>query len=120
MIAKSIAIVDVEEDVVNFFTEVLELHGYSVCKFTNPIDALEHIKKNPHKFCLILTDFRMPHMNGYELATKVVGINTNMKVIITSAYESPIPVNSQFGFINKPIKIQQLVQVIKDNIFLCN
>lgn len=114
MITKSIAIVDDEEDVVNFFTEVLELQGYSVCKFNNPIDALKHIKQNPNKYCLVLTDFRMPHMNGYELATRLVELNNNMKVIIISAYENPTPVDSEFRFINKPIKVQQLVQLVND------
>ena len=62
------------------------MKGYYVCPFTNPLLALDHIIKDPGRYSLIISDFRMQQMNGNELATKLLQTNTNFKVIIMSAY----------------------------------
>jgi DNA-binding NtrC family response regulator len=45
MLAKSIAIIDDEADLVNLFEEALQMDGFKVCAFTDPIDALNNMKK---------------------------------------------------------------------------
>lgn len=84
MSAKYIAIVDDELDIVDLFKEALEMKGYYVSAFTNPLLALNHILKDPTRYSLIISDFRMPEMNGDELVTKL--LETNIKVILMSAY----------------------------------
>ena len=66
MVPKAIAIIDDEVDLVNLFQEVLENNGFKVCAFTDPIEAFNHIKRNPNDYGLILSDYRMPLMNGNE------------------------------------------------------
>ena len=80
---KYIAIVDDELDIVDLFKEALEMKGYYVSAFTNPLIALNHILKDPTRYSLIISDFRMPEMNGDELVTKL--LETNIKVILMSA-----------------------------------
>jgi len=87
-ITKSIVIVDDELDLVNLFREALSSYGYDVSAFTNPIAALEYIKKNIDKYSLLITDFRMNKMNGCELGIKVKELNNNIQVILITAYES--------------------------------
>ncbi|MDW3603863.1 MAG: response regulator [Nitrososphaeraceae archaeon] len=111
MSSKYIAIVDDELDIVDLFKEALEMKGYYVSAFTNPLLALNHILKDPTRYSLIISDFRMPEMNGDELVTKL--LETNIKVILMSAYHD-IECDPNFHFINKPITIPQLLQIVKD------
>ncbi len=69
--AKTIAIIDDETDLVNLFQEVLEKNGFKVCAFTDPIQAFNILEKKIQEYGLILSNFRMPTLNGYELCTKL-------------------------------------------------
>ena len=68
---KVIAIIDDETDLVALFQEILEGDGFKVCAFTDPIQAYNHIQKNPNDYDLILSDYRIPVMNGNESLNKV-------------------------------------------------
>ena len=85
---KAIAIIDDEADLVGLFQEILESDGFKVCAFTDPIEAYNHIQKYPYDYSLILSDYRMPIMNGYKRCTKLMRINSEFKVILMSAYEN--------------------------------
>ena len=85
MFTKSIAIVDNDPDLLNIFSEALKMSGYyDVSSFTDPLLAYEHIKENPNKYSLVITDDKMPDMNGLFLSTKLLEINPKMNVIIMS------------------------------------
>jgi DNA-binding response OmpR family regulator len=64
MFNNSIAIVDDDRDLLNIYSEALNMSGYVVSGFTEPIAAYEHIKENPNKYSLVITDDKMPDMNG--------------------------------------------------------
>ena len=115
MLARRIAIIDNEVDVVSLFQEALELAGFKVCVFTDPLEALNHIKQNPKDYSLIISDYRMPGMNGDELCTELISINPDLKIIIMSAFEQ-IDYDSRFQFISKPIPLPQLIKTVKDTI----
>jgi len=59
-----------------------------VCVFTDSIEAFNYIKRNPNDYGLILSDYRLSSMNDNELCTKLIGINSELKVILMSAYEN--------------------------------
>ena len=77
MFNKPIAIVDDEVNTGNIYSEVLQMSGYQVHSFTDPLLAYEQIKENPDKYSLLITDYRMPQMNGLRLATELLEINKN-------------------------------------------
>jgi DNA-binding NtrC family response regulator len=114
--AKAIAIMDDEADLVDLFQEILEGDGFKVCAFTDPIQAYNHIQKNPNDYDLILSDYRMPVMNGNELCTKLMRINSEFKVILMSAYENIEDDISKFKFMRKPTTIANLLQIVKNTI----
>lgn len=116
MLAKSIAIVDDDVDIANLFKDVIEDDGYTVVVFTDPITALNHIKRNPEEFGLVISDYRMPQMNGYELCAKLIDLNPELKVIIISAYNMLEDYNPMFTYIHKPISIAKLVSVVNEAI----
>ncbi|HET7644377.1 MAG TPA: response regulator [Nitrososphaeraceae archaeon] len=108
----SIAIVDDEPDLLVLFSEVLQMNGYQVCKFTDSLEALDQIGKNPSKYNLIITDFRMPGLNGYQLIIKLKEQNPNLKTILMSAF-TDVQYDNSITFISKPILLSQLVMVVK-------
>jgi DNA-binding NtrC family response regulator len=114
MIAKAIAIIDDEVDLVNLFHEALEKNGFKVCTFIDPIQAFSILEKKIQEYGLILSDFRMPKLNGYELCNKLIQINPELEVILMSAYDSLECDTSKFTIIKKPILIAQLLQIVRD------
>ena len=115
---KSILIVvDDEADLVHLFSEALTSYGYSVIGFTDPIAALSHVKQEPFKYNLLITDYRMPKLNGCELGLKLKGLNKNIKVILISAYEN-IEDNKLLNFklYHKPIPVKKLIAIVDDQL----
>lgn len=47
-----------------------------------------HLLNNSNKYELVISDYRMPNLNGCELCIKIKELNENIKVILTSAYDS--------------------------------
>lgn len=113
-IMKSIVVVDDEPDLVDLFSEALSSYGYEVSAFTDPVVALEDLKKNPNKYSLLITDFGMKKMNGCELGIKVKELNNNIQIILVTAYENIDGNILNFEHINKPITIQILIEKVKD------
>lgn len=114
MLAKAIAVIDDEADLVNLFKEVLENDGFDVTTFTDPLEALEHVRENHKKYSLIISDFRMPKLDGYELCTEILTYNSEIKVILISAYDDVKCDKSRFTFLNKPVPITRLLKVVNE------
>ena len=114
--AKTIAIIDDEVDLVNLFQEALENNGFKVCAFTDPIQAFNILEKKIQEYRLILSDFRMPNLNGYELCTKLILLNPELEVILMSAYDLMECDTSKFTIVKKPIRIAQLLQIVRDSL----
>jgi two-component system C4-dicarboxylate transport response regulator DctD len=113
---RSIAIIDDDIDITNLFKDILEDDGYTVVAFTDSIAALNHIQENPEEFGLVISDYRMPHLNGYELCTQLIEFNPTLKVILISAYDLLERDNTKFTFLHKPISIAKLVSVVNEAI----
>jgi two-component system cell cycle sensor histidine kinase/response regulator CckA len=115
---QSILVVDDELDIVAIFRQALRKHGYTVFGFTDPALALEHFKSNAKYYALVITDVRMPQMNGFELAASVRAIKPNAKIVFMSAFEVNDLELTALGvrvsdFLRKPIDIRTLVQKVK-------
>ena len=116
MFNKSIAIIDDDPVLLNIYSEALMMSGYDVCSFSNPLVAYDHIKENPDKYSLLITDYRMPQMNGLRLATELLEINKNMNVIIMVNDHDDIECNYKFNIIKKPISIPKLIRFVNESI----
>ena len=91
----------------------MESDGFKICAFTDPIQAYNHIQKNPDDYGLILSDYRMPVMNGDELCKKLMRINSEFKVILMSAYENIEDDISKFIFMRKPTTIANCYRLLE-------
>jgi two-component system, OmpR family, response regulator ChvI len=90
---------------------------YEVDTFNDPELALSSFK--PSLYDLVLLDFRMPKMDGYELYDKIKNIDSRVKVCFLSAtyvnYQAAreaFPSLEMECFIQKPIQIKDLISRI--------
>ena len=111
-----VMLVDDEIDIIGLFAEILTLNGISVRPFTNPEEALEDFKKNHENYRLIISDVRMSPMSGVELIARAKEIDSEINVILMTAFEmegSELKEINTDEFFNKPIGMKDLVQVVK-------
>ena len=112
---KRILIVDDEPDVISVFKMVLEMNGFEVDAYDNPLSALDNFK--PNSYDLLLLDIKMPQMNGFELYKKLRTVDDKVKVCFITAYEdyrkefkeSFPELDETKYFIRKPTAIEDLV-----------
>jgi DNA-binding NtrC family response regulator len=116
MFKKPIAIVDDEAELVNLYSEALQMSGYEVSNFSDPLLAYEHIRDNPDKYSLIITDYRMPLMDGLFFATKLAEINKKLNMIIMMSDHDDIKCNYKFNIIKKPVSVLKLIKLVNENI----
>jgi DNA-binding NtrC family response regulator len=120
-IAKTILAVDDECDIVNLIKHTLEVEtGIQVCVFTDALSALEHFKSNSEYYYIVISDIRMPGMNGYEFVKHVKNINPQVKVILMSAFEikakefsNVLPDVKIDAFIQKPFSLKALIDIVR-------
>jgi DNA-binding response OmpR family regulator len=84
---KFIMVLDDDFDIVNLIKTGLQKKNYSVFAFTDPHLALEHFKINSSKYDIVISDLRMPSMNGIEFLENVKGIKTDIKIFLMTAFE---------------------------------
>ena len=115
-VSMKIMIIDDDSDILNLFKDFLSKRGYDVITFLDPLVAIEEIENNPHHYGLFITDIRMPGISGIELIKRVCEINSDIKVMIMSAFDingddlKEIRVEEQ---VQKPIHMRTLAQSIE-------
>ena len=112
--------VDDDSDIVTMVEQALYINGFKVSAFTDPAMALEDFKVNCKDYSVILSDIRMPGINGYELIKRAKEIDKQVKVILMSAFEinvnefhNLLPDIKIDALLQKPFHIQQLTEVIE-------
>jgi len=106
-----IYIVDDNLDMCEFVSFVLVNEGYCVFSFSCPLEALEHLRKNQHQPAILITDYNMPHMNGYDLHHEIIAVTAALKTIVISGRD----VQSLIGdlhFLQKPFRPELLLGLI--------
>jgi DNA-binding NtrC family response regulator len=116
LLAKAIAIIDDEVDLATLFREVLEMEGFKVCTFTDPLEAFDKLQKRTEEYAIVISDYEMPTMNGNELCNKLIRLNPKPKVILISAYDNVECNISKFTFLHKPIPIARLLKIVKETL----
>lgn len=113
----NIMVVDDDESVAMFVTELLTLAGYTATKMTNSIDALSEFQTDPQGYDLVVTDQTMQGITGIELAKKIHIIRPNIPVILCSGYSEMIDgYNAKTlgveRFLQKPFKPKVLLEAV--------
>jgi two-component system response regulator ChvI len=119
----TILLVDDEFDIMTTFTQALEQQGFPVVGFTEPLLALDDFHNNSDRYGLVISDLRMPVMNGYQFIKKVKEIKPQVKVFFISAFEineiefrTELPFVKVDEFIKKPILLEDFISTVSKHI----
>ena len=116
-----VSIIDDDPSTTLFFREALkEFTGITVVAFTDPILALEHFQVNEYAYVLVISDFKMPGLNGMEFLRKIKELNRFVRtILITAAFR----INDNLfqectkkkiidGFVQKPIGLHDFIKEV--------
>ncbi|MDW0171896.1 MAG: response regulator [Nitrososphaeraceae archaeon] len=117
-----IMIVVDESDILSVIKRGLESkNDFMVDTFSKADDAIENFQNRPPNYYdLVITDIRMPKVNGFELYRRIKDTNPHMKIAFITAFEinkeefsKVIPSVNVTHFISKPVSISKLREKIK-------
>jgi len=110
-----ILVVEDNEDVGQFSTELLRDLGYAIKWVASAKEALAALAEDELAFDLVFSDVIMPGMNGVELAVVVRERYPGLPVVLTSGYSSVLADNAHRGFelIQKPYSVEALSRTLR-------
>jgi DNA-binding response OmpR family regulator len=113
-----ILVVDDERDVADAIKAGLTMSGFEVDLFYDPIAALAAFR--PDVYDLVISDIKMPKMNGFEMVYEIKKVDKDVQVIFLTGYVDLMKeVNKLFTKLNireviqKPIGVKELAQRIR-------
>jgi len=90
-----------------------------ICK--DGAEGLEVFKENQHLIDLVITDVNMPNMNGLEMSKEIKNINSNMPIVVATAFS-----NSEYlleaidlgidKYVLKPINVKKLLDIMSKSL----
>jgi CheY-like chemotaxis protein len=115
----TILVVDDERTNTNVVKELLERLGYTILTAQNGKKAIQLYRAHRNAIRLVILDMIMPGMNGKETLAALKKIDKNVCVLLSSGYSlngeaTKIIEMGCRGFIQKPFRIEELSQKIKD------
>ena len=113
-------IVDDESDITTALKMYLEIQGFQVDAFTDPVNALVQFKAGFYQ--LLILDIKMPEMNGFELYTEIKKKDGTVKVFFLTALsemhdydafkKEVFPKEGERYFIAKPVENEDILKRI--------
>ena len=115
---KRIMVVDDEFDLTLFLSMSLEYQGFEVEAFNDSKKALSNFK--PDYYDLVVLDIKMPDMDGFELYSEILKIDSKANVCFLTASElyykefreKEYSAIDKDLFIRKPIANEELIKEI--------
>ena len=110
-----VLVVEDNDDVGQFSTELLEDLGYAVRRVVNADSALAILARDEFSADLVFSDVIMPGMNGVELAGVIRERYPGLPVVLTSGYSNVLAENADRGFelIQKPYSVESLSRILR-------
>ena len=111
---------DDEKNIVEGYKRNLR-HDFDVFFSIDPIKALE-IMQTQKEFAVIISDYKMPHMNGVEFLNKAASFSPNsVRIILTGNADLSIAIKAVnqcnvFRFLTKPCPIDEIRKIIDEGL----
>jgi len=111
-----ILVADDEVMMRNLILKILESEGYQIAMASSGDEALEMLSAD--KYDLLLTDVRMPGMNGFELLNKVKQNWPDMAVIVMTGYGDAYTIKEALlqgadEYLSKPFKGHEVSLIVE-------
>ena len=118
----NILLVDDDKDTLRLVQKYFEKKGAHVSAYSNPLLALQDFMGNTNHsdshYDLVISDKRMPQMNGIELASIIRKMDQNIPIILMTASsiadidKSILEILNIKDIFTKPIKLKDLLEKI--------
>ena len=118
MRAPQIVVAEDEAGLRGLIAEALAMRDLKVLEAGDGLEAYERLSANPG-ISLLLSDVRMPRMDGYKLVEKALQLRPELKVLMMTAYaqEQPPPEllrAREIRTLTKPIDLDKLGDLVCD------
>jgi two-component system response regulator AtoC len=112
----SILIAEDDRHTMEGLTEILTEEGYAVTGVTNGQQAFDLAQGQ--KFDVLLTDMRMPRVNGLDLIKKMQTVSPDTQIIMLTAFatvETAVKAmrDGAFSYLTKPVDFHELLATIQ-------
>ncbi len=112
----NLLVVDDEDSFRQVLKAIFEAEGFNVQTATNGKSALEHLKREPCE--IILTDVKMPDMDGIALLKAVREISADIGIVLMTAFGTIDTAREAFklgadDFIQKPFNNEELKLIVR-------
>jgi CheY-like chemotaxis protein len=109
-------VVDDDRTIQNVLSRILSSMGYDVTLAGNGVEAMALFVTGPYD--LVMTDFQMPIMNGWELSRLVKEQSPSTPVIVMTGFcdnrlWEKLKMNCVDAIILKPFKLEELEQTVR-------
>lgn len=118
-----ILLIDDEVDDLIVLKNFLTLGGFEVKSFSSPREALLHYTNaDPSSYDLVISDIRMPEINGFQLYYRLKSIKNDVNVLFATCLDiaeellTIIPELKLEQVIQKPIQKEKFMEIVKKNI----
>jgi len=110
-----ILVVEDNEQVGAFSTDLLSELGFTTTWAPNADVALRLVVENPRHYAAVFSDVVMPGMNGVELGLEIRRRESGLPVILTSGYSHVLAQEGSHGFelLHKPYSIDDLTRALR-------
>ncbi len=105
-----VLVVDDEPIVLMFIARLLEEAGYQVETAMNGVEGLRMAEDNPAMFDLVITDIRMPALDGWELGRRLGQRRRSLPVLYVSGYDLEQSAPNPARFLRKPFEPAELLE----------
>ncbi|HEY8259363.1 MAG TPA: response regulator [Gemmatimonadales bacterium] len=112
MAGTTLLLVDDESSLRSMISRALTDEGYRVLEAGDGVEALEILSRPGHEVRLIITDIRMPRMDGYELADRLVMRPRPLPMIFISGY-GQAGISLPGSIFPKPFSMEDLLGEIR-------
>nr|CAC10599.1 hypothetical protein [Aromatoleum evansii] len=115
---RTLLLVDDEPSISVGRARILRREGYTLLFAANPAEALELLARHP--VGVVISDFRMPGMDGVQFLDKVRGLYPQSVRMILSGYADvemitgAINRGAVFRFLHKPWDDRELLEAVRD------
>lgn len=117
--AATILVVEDQQELRAVIREILEEAGYAVLDVSGPEEALALARTHPVPIRLLMTDVVLPRMTGPDLAARLVGLLSGIKILYMSGDIGKIvgtgsPLRPGDAIIEKPFPMDALLRKVRD------
>jgi YesN/AraC family two-component response regulator len=96
--------------VLEVVASALDMAGYTVLTAPNGYEALRILEER--RVDLMLTDVRMPELNGFELVSQAKMVQPDLRVVMVTGFADAVSNTTHGTLLQKPFHASDLVRTI--------